>query len=233
MRKVTLYLGQQWHEDLAGRVSDSGVLEIGSGPSTIYPAHVDGDRLVYGAPWVYGPAQSTLGLFDDRKREVINGSNRYERPTGSWDEQGIVYLGPVERMERIGRCDPPSGVGAACLLLILAPRAPHADALKAAAAFGQTMKGLDVLDDPADHVRKAARAATVAGGAVVGAVIGREIEQAKEHGGQTPPTIETPVVRAAQPKVQSRQTRIMWPPRPAPTPPAYTEPTEHLRRRSR
>ena len=136
--------GPSWSENEVGQLVD-GSVEVGHGSSTTYPAHVDSDGTVFfGATWTYGPAQTVLGRWNEQDRTVSEGQSRYGDAIGSWDEQGVVFGGPAYRREKIGRCDPPSGPGAACLLLIFADRAPHGDALAAASQFGSDFHGLDV-----------------------------------------------------------------------------------------
>jgi hypothetical protein len=66
--------------------------------------------------------------------------------------------GPAHRREKVGRCDPPSGAGAACLLLLFAEGAPHKNAVVAAAQPGSSFHGMEVKlpkeKKPADPGRK-------------------------------------------------------------------------------
>ncbi len=123
MSTVRLYLGSSWSETEVGCLVD-GSLEVGHGTGTVYPAHVGTEEVVYlGAKWTYGPAQTVLGRWNARERTVSEGLSRYGDAIGSWDERGAVYGGQQCGLERIGRCDPPSGAGAACLLLVRRRRA--------------------------------------------------------------------------------------------------------------
>ena len=136
--------GASWSETEVARLVD-GTVEVGRASSTTYPAHVDRDGTVcFGAPWTYGPAQTVLGHVNDTDRTVTEGMSRYADTIGSWDEDGMVWGGPAYRREKVGRCDPPSGAGAACLLLLFAPGAPHKNAVVAAAQPGSSFQGMEV-----------------------------------------------------------------------------------------
>jgi hypothetical protein len=61
---VRLYTGTgaSWSETEVARLVD-GTVEVGHGPGTTYPAHVDRDGTVFfGATWTYGPAQRSSGM---------------------------------------------------------------------------------------------------------------------------------------------------------------------------
>jgi hypothetical protein len=172
MSTVTLYIGTgpSWSQTEVGRLVD-GTVEVGRGPGTTYPAHVDRDGTVlFGATWTYGPAQSVLGRVNEQDRTVTEGQSRYGDTIGTWDTDGTVFGGPSYRREAVGRCDPPSGAGAACMLLLFTNDAPHKDALVAAAQPGSDFHGLEVKrpkeKKPPDPGHKAAVAAGVATGVV-------------------------------------------------------------------
>ena len=90
MANVRLFIGTgaSWSETEVARLVD-GTVEVGHGPSTIYPAHVDRDGTVcFGATWTYGPAQTVLGHVNEADRTVTEGMSRYADAIGSWDEDG-------------------------------------------------------------------------------------------------------------------------------------------------
>lgn len=191
MSTVRLYIGTgpRWSETEVGRLVDATV-EVGRGPSTIYPAHVDRDGTVFfGATWTYGPAQTVLGHVNERDHTVAEGLSRYGDTIGNWDEDGVVYGGPSYRREAVGRCDPPSGAGAACLLLLFANDAPHKDALVAAAQPGSTYYGLEVKRPKEkkhpDPGHKAAVAAGVATGVAAYGIERGITGWLRKHSGQT------------------------------------------------
>jgi hypothetical protein len=228
---IRLYAGTgaSWSETEVARLVD-GTVEVGDGSSTIYPAHVDHDGTVFfGATWTYGPAQTVLGHASETDRAVTEGMSRYGDVIGGWDEDGTVYSGPPYRREKVGRCEPPSGAGAACLLLLFADGAPHKDALIAAAQPGTGFHGLEVkrsktkkAADPADTAAKAVGIAT--GVAALGVEVGiarwwhkrkkAEVEQtaaSAASSGATPqasdPTLERPANSGAT------RPQAVWAPR--------------------
>lgn len=232
MSTVRLYTGtgaSRSETEVARLVDDT--VEVGHGPGTTYPAHVDRDGTVFfGATWTYGPAQTVLGHVNETDHTVVGGMSRYGDTIGGWDEDGIIYGGPPYRREKVGRCDPPSGAGAACLLLLFADGAPHKDALIAAAQPGSDFSGLEVkrpkaqkAADPAETAAKAVGMAT--GAAALGVEVGiarwwrkRKKAQAEQaaasaaSSGPTPqagdPTLERPVHADA-----TRPTQPEWAPR--------------------
>jgi hypothetical protein len=161
---------------------------------------------------------------------IVDGMSGYGDTIGGWDDDGTVYSGPHYRREKVGRCDPPSGAGAACLLLLFADDAPHKDALIAAAQPGSDFYGLEVkrpkarrAADPADTAAKAVGIAT--GAAALGVEVGiaswwrkRKKAQAEQTAASaassepTPqaddPTPERPVHADA-----TRPTQPVWAPR--------------------
>jgi hypothetical protein len=206
MTTVTLYTGTgaSWSETEIARLVD-GTVEVGHGSSTTYPAHVDrGGTVLFGASWTYGPAQTVLGHVNETDHTVIEGMSRYGDTIGGWDDEGAVYGGPSYRRAKVGRCDPPSGAGAACLLLLFADGAPHKDALTAANQLGGDSYGLEVkrptkkkAADPADTAAKGVGLA--AGAAVFGAEVGiarwwrrqKQSQAERKAPAPTPPTDAT------------------------------------------
>ena len=232
MSTVRLYTGTgaSWSETEVARLVD-GTVEVGHGPGTTYPAHVDRDGTVFfGATWTYGPAQTVLGHVNEMDRTVVDGMSRYGDTIGGWEEDGAVYGGPPYRREKVGRCDPPSGAGAACLLLLFVDGAPHKDALIAAAQPGSDFHGLEVkrpkakkAADPADTAAKAVGIAT--GAAALGVEVGiarwwrkRKKAQAEQpaasgaSSGPTPQASDPTLERPAHADV-TRPTQPVWAPR--------------------
>lgn len=230
MSTIRLYIASSWSETEVGRLID-GALEVGQGSNTTYPAHVDRDGAVmFGATWTYGPAQTVLGHVNEHDHTVTEGMSRLGDTIGNWDEEGIVYGGPSYRREKIGRCVPPSGAGAACLLLIFADGAPHKDALIATAQPGSEFYGFEVkrpkekkAADSADRAAKAVGIAT--GAAALGVELGiarwlrkRKKAQAEQAAASTTSSVPTPQTAAPTPELPvradaTRPTQPVWAPR--------------------
>ena len=232
MSTVRLYTGTgaSWSETEVARLVD-GTVEVGQGPATIYPAHVDRDGTVFfGATWTYGPAQTVLGHVNETDRTVVDGMSRYGDTIGGWDEDGTVYGGPPYRREKVGRCDPPSGAGAACVLLLFADGVPHKDALIAAAQPDSDFYGLEVkrprakkAADPADTAAKAVGIAT--GAAALGVEVGiarwwRKRKKARAEQTAASAASSGPTLQASDPALErsvhadaTRPTQPVWAPR--------------------
>jgi hypothetical protein len=203
---VRLYLDERE----VGRLVD-GQVETGQASSTEYPAHVDERGAIVSGPKFAGASQQrTLGRLSDDGKTILRG---YEYqpydPVGSYDADGGVYVGTGFDRRRIGRTDPPSGIGAACLLLALAAE--------------------EIDRKPPDSADKAAKAVGIAAGAAtLGVEMGikhwwrnRNTAQAKRTaaspGSSAPPPPADPTPKASPepqaPREDTRPGQPVWAPR--------------------
>ena len=121
--------------------------------STDYPAHVDDDGvIVSGATFTPAFEQRTLGRVSDDGRSIVRGRDIRGEVVGEFDSDGTVYVGSGRDRRQIGRTDPPSGVAAVCLLLVLAadeiakrPRDPAATA-RTAVGVASAAAGIAVVE---------------------------------------------------------------------------------------